>query len=858
MSRGRKARQKTKEMNIKTVEIENLYKEGLPFGDLLPYFVHEEGVFALKDGSIGQIWEFNLVETEVKNPQYLEQLSNNIEGLLTRIPENTISCQFILIADEDFSDKINAYTNVPKIDNEIVKLCMQEKIRHLFTGREGFFQQHTGVYCLKRIRAFFTMRYFPPWSHPGFNDKLLCYFTGENVIKKKLSEEFQKNRQEFERICDTVEGVFKGCEITFRRLEEDGLFRILYKLLNPKRSKMLPIPTYRENEYLTDQILYNYPKAKYGGFEFEDNLVKVVTLKELPLETETGMFTAEVVRGTRFSMLDMIKNFMLVINFYVPAQDDATRRVKMQKAFAFMQRSTMMGDKSVEAEEKREEFDSVIKETFTSGHKIIYPRIHFIVNDDDPDKVKRNVNNILNALNRMGCEGLEEEIIGASLFLSCLPLCYDHYYEKLIKRTKRIVSHNLADMLPVYGSMAGTRTPAAIYLNRRGEPVFMDLQDSNTNSHCLLIGSSGAGKSFMINDLCLQAARLDAHFFVLDKGDSYKKLCQVLGGQYITFELNNPVTINPFLHKPDAEHLAFLITVLATMCSGTDERDRLTREQEGVLQKAILAAYEDNKDIYKEITLSDVVEQLNRDSCNSVLGLGENIGKTLALKLSSFTKEGQYAKFFDGKNTFNLNAKFTVFELGNLSAHKDLQLVVLLNIMYFITDFVSLPEMRPKRKYLLIDEAWSLLKVKDTAEFIETSFKTYRKYGCSVVAITQEVADLVGTKSGQAIQANSSNKIYLKQDPQAVESLKSFAGLTDKEAETLRSVVTVKGKYSEALVLTDSSRGVIRLVPNPFLYWIATSDAKDNGYLASKLREHNGKFVDAIEACIKEYPYGLH
>ena len=94
-------------------------------------------------------------------------------------------------------------------------------------------------------------------------------------------------------------------------------------------------------------------------------------------------------------------------------------------------------------------------------------------------------------------------------------------------------------------------------------------------------------------------------------------------GQYITFELNNPVTINPFLHKPDAEHLAFLITVLATMCSGTDERDRLTREQEGVLQKAILAAYEDNKDIYKEITLSDVVEQLNRDSCNSVLGLGK-------------------------------------------------------------------------------------------------------------------------------------------------------------------------------------------------------------------------------------------
>ena len=799
------------------------------------------------------------METEVKNQQYLDQLSNNIEALLTRIPENIISCQFILIADEDFSDKINAYTaNAQKIDNEIVKLCMQEKIRHILAGRDGFFQQHTGVYCLKRIRAFFTMRYFPSWSHPGFSDKLTHYFTGEHIIKKKLSEEFQKNRQEFERVCDTVEGVLKGCEIVFSRLGEDGLFRILYKLLNPKRSELLPIPVYREDEYLTDQILYNYPKTREGEIEFESKIVKVVTLKELPIETETGMFTAEVTRGTRFSMLDMIKNFMMVINFHVPAQDDAIRRIKMQKAFAFMQRSTMMGDKSVEAEEKREELDSVIRETFSSGHKIVYPRIHFIVSDDDQEKTKRSVNNILNALNRMGCEGLEEEIIGASLFLSCLPLCFDHYYEKLIKRTKRIISHNLADMLPVYGSMSGTRTPAGVYLNRRGEPVFMDLQDSNTNSHCLLIGSSGAGKSFMINDICLQAARMDAHFFVLDKGDSYKKLCRILGGQYITFELNNPVTINPFLHKPDSEHLAFLVTVLATMCSGTDERDRLTREQEGVLQKAVLAAYEVNKDTQREITLSDVVEQLKADSCNTALGLGENIGIKLSLKLAPFTKGGQYAKFFDGKNTFNFNAKFTVFELGNLSAHRDLQLVVLLNIMYFITDFVSQAAMRPKRKYLLIDEAWSLLKVKDTAEFIENSFKTYRKYGCSVVAITQEIADLVGTKSGQAIQANSSNKIYLKQDPQAIEALKGFAGLTDKEAETLRSVVTIKGKYSEALVLTDSSRGVIRLVPNPFLYWIATSDAKDNGLLETKLKEYNGGFVEAIEACIKESPYGLH
>ena len=92
--------------------------------------------------------------------------------------------------------------------------------------------------------------------------------------------------------------------------------------------------------------------------------------------------------------------------------------------------------------------------------------------------------------------------------------------------------------------------------------MFWDFFDSNTNPHAIIIGSSGAGKSFFVNDFILQNARLDSHFFVLDKGDSYRKLCQILGGQYIRFELNNPVTINPFLKEPDPEHMAFLVTVI--------------------------------------------------------------------------------------------------------------------------------------------------------------------------------------------------------------------------------------------------------------------------------------------------------
>ena len=95
--------------------------------------------------------------------------------------------------------------------------------------------------------------------------------------------------------------------------------------------------------------------------------------------------------------------------------------------------------------------------------------------------------------------------------------------------------------------------------------------------------------------------------------------------------------------------------------------------------------------------------------------------------------------------------------------------------------FCLVAEMKPKRKFLLIDEAWSLLRLKNTAEFITNSFKTYRKYRCSAVAITQEIVDLVDCDCGIAIQANAANKVFLKQEPNVVDSLKTFASLRIKK-----------------------------------------------------------------------------
>ena len=145
----------------------------------------------------------------------------------------------------------------------------------------------------------------------------------------------------------------------------------------------------------------------------------------------------------------------------------------------------------------------------------------------------------------------------------------------------------------------------------------------------------------------------------------------------------------------------------------------------------------------------------------------------------------------------------------------------------------------------------------NTADFIANAFKTFRKYRCSTVAITQEVADLLQQKSGLAILANTANKIFLKQEHGIVNDIQQQLGLSNEITGALKSIKTVKGKYSEALVITSSSSGVIRLVPNPFLYWVASSESRDNDYLKEVQKQKGGNLLEAIKHCAKERPYGI-
>ena len=786
-----------------------LFDEGESIIDYLPYYAWEEEFFTFVDGSIGKAMVMPQIPVELKTDTELDVLSSQIEALITRFRPN-FTYQFILLSTADITDKIDKYQSYKEAEHYgQSKIFSQGKIDNIIKGTKGFFREGPTTYSVRDLQLILTIRFFPPHSKM-------------DIISTDFVNDGHKQEQilldHYNELCS----VLQNLNIKYQEIQGEQLVRILSQMVAPNR----PPRNYNPTRPIRQQVFLTNPLVDGEGFLLDGVKTNIISLAELPLQTFTGMFC---VARDRTSIIDLSSNIAMVVNIACNDQTEEVGKVKQKGTFAFIHRANILGDRSVEADLIKQDSDMVIEKVFGQGKKILSVSVHFIIWKDKDTNIE---NEVINTLHFLGCEGVKENLIGASLFLTCLPFGYDYKFEKFYQRSHKVLSDNVSDIVPIWGSATGSSTPATIFTNRQGRIFFFDPFDSNS-PHFLAVGITGAGKSVFCNNLIMEGLRLGSHIFVIDRGGSYQRICEVNGGQYIEIDPNNPTCINPFTSSLNPENLAFLVMLISEMASGGEDSERLRREERSIIQGAIQNAY--LKVEGRQVTLSDVVEQLNKD---------ELLGKRISLKLLPFLKKGHYGGFFDGENQLDIKNNFVVFELGALGGWKDLQTVLLLAIMYLLTGKVA--GMKDVRKYLLIDEAWTLLNTENTAQFIENAFRTFRKYRCSVGAISQQIQDFFNTKAGNSIMANAVNRIYLAQNPEVVESMKEQLGLNSIQVKVLKSIKTIKGRYSEALIKTDETSGVVRLILDPASYWLFTTDPKDISKLNEAVRQ-TGNIEKAIE-----------
>ena len=323
------------------------------------------------------------------------------------------------------------------------------------------------------------------------------------------------------------------------------------------------------------------------------------------------------------------------------------------------------------------------------------------------------------------------------------------------------------------------------------------------NANMVVFAKSGAGKSFTVKLEALRSMMIGSDIIIIDPENEYQKLCDAVGGSYIRLSLNSDTRINPFdlprvidTDEADDALRANLITLhglLRQMLGGSQMTSDgqlmagLTPAEEADVDQALIDTYARVGITSDPLTHNSTPPTIS-DLYDTLLHMG-GTGPQLAQRLRKFTS-GTFAGIFSQQSNVDINNNMVVFNI------RDLEDELRPTAMYIVLNHVwNITRTEQKKRMLIVDEAWQLMKYNDSANFLFSLAKRARKYQLGLTTITQDVEDFMGSKMGRAIVANSSMQLLLKQSTSAVDVLSNVFKLTEEEKKRLSNFPVGQGLF---------------------------------------------------------------
>ncbi|HWZ65866.1 MAG TPA: DUF87 domain-containing protein [Patescibacteria group bacterium] len=323
------------------------------------------------------------------------------------------------------------------------------------------------------------------------------------------------------------------------------------------------------------------------------------------------------------------------------------------------------------------------------------------------------------------------------------------------------------------------------------------------NANMVVFAKSGAGKSFTVKLEALRSMMMGTEVIIIDPENEYQRLCEAVGGSYVRLSLNSETRVNPFdlprvVENEEAEDAlrANLITLHgllrlmlggAQMAANGSSMPALNPVEEADLDQALIDTYA-RAGITSDPLTHNSPPPTILDLYDTLLHMTGS-GPQLAQRLRKYTT-GTFAGIFSQQSNVDINNKMVVFNVRDLE--DELRPVA----MYIVLSYIWNKTRTDKRKRLLIvDEAWQLMKYDDSANFLFSLAKRARKYYLGLTTITQDVEDFMGSKLGRAIVANASMQMLLKQSTSAVDVLGEVFKLTEEERKRLSQFPIGQGLF---------------------------------------------------------------
>ena len=551
---------------------------------------------------------------------------------------------------------------------------------------------------------------------------------------------------------------------------------------------------------------------------------------------------------------------------------------------------------------------------------LVYSHFNLVVGVSADTDIQKCTNYLENAFGRMGIHISKHAYNQLELFVASFPgNCY-----ALNEDYDRFLTLSDAAMCLMYKEhiQHSEDTPLKIYYtDRQGVPVAIDITGKEgknkltDNSNFFCLGPSGSGKSFHMNSVVRQLHEQGTDVVMVDTGNSYEGLCEYLGGKYISYTEEKPITMNPFnitQAELNIEKIDFLKNLILLIWKGSDTKitelefriveqmvtdyydayfygfdgyDPVQREN---LHKTLIAA-EKRKGRWNAENLPELEQKVDSKirlleerrkalkvnslsfntfyeySCErlELICLENNITEIdydkYTYMIQPFYKGGNYDKILnENVDTTLFSETFIVFEVDAIKENKKLFPIVTLIIMDV---FLQKMRIKKNRKVLVIEEAWKAIASPLMAEYIKFMYKTARKFWASVGVVTQEIQDIIGSEIVKEAIINNSDVVMLLDQSKFKErfdSIKAILGLTDVDCKKIFTINRLENKegrsfFREVFIRRGSTSGVYGVEEPHECYMTYTTERAEKEALKLYKKELRCSHQEAIEAYCRDW-----
>jgi len=786
-------------------------------------------VFLTKSGETGVILELRGVDYECLDQRAIDGFTKRLESALKLFDENCRLYQYLF-------KRNNQTIPYQRYGNSVVDAAIENRIAYLRAKAGTLFA--LSVYYVILYRRLETCERLEAalarfLEHPSKSFFELCaksFSTKKTVLMlgKDLDQAqaavLQKARNFILQVSDFLPA---------RILGKQEAFAVLKRTLNFDPEK-LGAARLKHDTFLDYYLPESHVECHRRHLRVDDDYVKVLTLKEPSAQSFPLIFRR---------LLEVEANYHIVTEWKKEDSGKTRRTIQAKRRhFHNTKRSFVsqvsLGDAPAQdsllddsKEAQVRELGEGLQEIEIAGNYFGLFALTVVIYDRDLAKVERACAEFYKVFSVHDAQLYEEKYNLLNAFLAAVP--GNHAFNL---RYLYLANTNYADFSFLFTLDSGevrNRHLRAEYLavleTNHHTPYFLNLHYRDV-AHTMILGRTGAGKSFLLNFLITHVQKYAPHTFIFDLGGSFESLTQLFGGSYVRLGLESQdFKINPFSLPPTKENLDFLALFLKVL---------MQSQRAGELDPAT------ERDLYHQIENLYSVEP----SLRTLGVLANTLGHDLSGRLAKWTRGGQFGFLFDNAEDTISFSRFQSFDFQRMSGYPELLEPLLFYILHRANAVISDREIGSIFKAFFIDEAWVFLKNSSIQRYVVEALKTWRKHNAAMVLSTQSLDELKRSDILDVIIESCATKIFLANPDMDRDLYRRQFHLNETEVELIANLIPKQ----QFLIKTPELGKVANLNVDRKSYWLYTNDPYDNKRRKEALHTHG--LERGLEVLAGEHP----